>query len=252
MGSVSSLPPTPFSVEVFDGDATGAVVRQIDRMILEGTLPPGAKLREISLTDRLGVGRGPLREAIRVLEGRGLLTRTPNAGVCVINPTLEDFEQMLIAREALEGMAARQAAQNMTSGDIDNLRRLADEFIQNARSCEHDLIRAFEVGPDHDFHRSIALGCRNATLSRLLCSELYPILRLSRFRAAKLAPDHSTAYAEHLAIIEQIHRRDADGAETIMRSHVKRSRERLLGRLRVGGGDVREASDRDGGELVCA
>ena len=95
------------------GTLVANAVEQMERMILSGDLPPGAKLREVALAQAIGVGRGPLREAIRILEGRRLLQRTPNAGVSVIAPSLDDFEQLLVTREALEGMAARLAAWSM-------------------------------------------------------------------------------------------------------------------------------------------
>ena len=65
-------------------DLAAQVVVQLERMILSGDLEPGAKLPEATLSETMGVGRGPLREAIRILEGRRLLERTPNAGVRVI------------------------------------------------------------------------------------------------------------------------------------------------------------------------
>ena len=108
------------------GTLVANAVEQMERMILSGDLPPGAKLREVALAQAIGVGRGPLREAIRILEGRRLLQRTPNAGVSVIAPSLDDFEQLLVTREALEGMAARLAAEQMGSTDIAALRGMVN------------------------------------------------------------------------------------------------------------------------------
>ncbi len=206
------------------------VAIRIERMIFAGELPPGAKLREIVLAERLGVGRGPLREAIRILEGRRLLVRTPNAGVAVASPTIEDFEQLLITREALEGMAARYAAENMTSAEIKKLRAVADS-MERVDKTGSGMISVFDKGPDSDFHRSIALGSRNQWICQLLCDDLYSLLKLMRFKAAALRTDPSPSHEEHKAIIDCIQRRDADGAESLMRTHVRQSRERLLAHL---------------------
>ena len=86
-------------------------VARLEELIMRGELAPGARLREQQLADTLGVSRGPLREAIRTLEGRRLLERTPHAGVRVVQLSLDDLEQLLAMREALEGMAKAIAAQ---------------------------------------------------------------------------------------------------------------------------------------------
>jgi len=207
------------------------IVVRIERMIFSGELPPGAKLREAIMAERLKVGRGPLREAIRILEGRRLLVRTPNAGVAVISPTIDDFEQLLVTREALEGMAARYAAENMTSGEIKELREVADlmKKIDTQSSAQSSV---FDNGPDSDFHRKIALGSRNRWITHLLCDDLYSLLKLLRFKAAALRSNPTRSHIEHSAIIDCIQHRDPDGAESLMREHVRQSRERLLIHLR--------------------
>lgn len=214
------------------GDLVDNLVLQMERMILSGDLRPGAKLRELALAEAMGVRRGPLREAIRILEGRRLLERTPNAGVSVINPTLDDFEQLLVTREALEGMAARLAAENMTSSEIHALRNMVTA-LEKIDTQEVKPFGVFDTGPDRDFHRNIAMGSRNRRIAQLLCEDLYSLLRLFRFRAAQARPDASITHAEHRAIIDCIQRRDADGAEVAMRAHVRRSRQTLLQHLRA-------------------
>ena len=213
------------------GDLAAQVVVQLERMILSGDLQPGARLPENTLSETMGVGRGPLREAIRILEGRRLLERTPNAGVHVIAPTLDDFEQLLVTREALEGMAARLAAENMTSAEIQALRDMVSA-LEAIDTRESPPFGVFDTGPDRDFHRNIALGSRNRRISQLLCEDLYSLLRFFRFRAAEARPDPAITHAEHRAIIECIHQRDGDGAEAAMRAHVRRSRATLLAHLR--------------------
>lgn len=216
------------------GTLVANAVEQMERMILSGDLPPGAKLREVALAQAIGVGRGPLREAIRILEGRRLLQRTPNAGVSVIAPSLDDFEQLLVTREALEGMAARLAAEHMGSADIAALHDMVNA-IEAIDTNQRQPFGVFDTGPDRDFHRDIALGSRNLRIAQLLCEDLYSLLRLFRFRAAAVRTDPAVTHAEHRAIIDCIERRDADGAEQAMRAHVRRSRQTLLRHLRGGG-----------------
>lgn len=103
------------------------VAARIEAAIISGALEPGSRLSEQGLAASLGVSRGPLREAIRRLEGRKLLERTPNIGVRVAALSLTDLKEILEVREALEGMACRLAARNMTDEEIAALQGLLDD-----------------------------------------------------------------------------------------------------------------------------
>ncbi|MDB5859350.1 MAG: GntR family transcriptional regulator [Ramlibacter sp.] len=211
-----------------DGDDTRVltdhVVEKLEQLILGGRYQPGEKLREQTLAEELGVSRGPLREAIRTLEGRRLLERTPRAGVQVVGVSLSDLEQILITREALEGMAARQAAENMTAAEVNALRQTLSGLESRAQDAPGAV---FNSGPDNDFHRLIARGSRNRWLENLLVQDVYSLLRLYRMQAAR-RPDVKHSMAEHHAIIDHIHARDGEGAEAAMRAHLRRSRARML------------------------
>lgn len=200
------------------------VVDKLEKLILEGHYRPGAKLREQLLAEELGVSRAPLREAIRTLEGRRLLERTPRSGVQVVGLSVDDLENILITREALEGMTARQAAENMTVAEVNALRKTVEMQKANSQSAVGDV---YQGGPDNDFHRLIAKGSRNKWLENILVKDVYSLLRLYRIQAAR-RPDASTSMEEHFAIIDRIHARDGDGAEQAMRDHLRRARERTL------------------------
>jgi len=208
-------------------------VARLEELIMRGELAPGARLPEQQLADALGVSRGPLREAIRTLEGRRLVERTPHAGVRVVELSLEDIEQLLAMREALEGMACRQAAEHMTAPEIRRLRETATRIEQLLEEAPQSI---FANQADTDFHRQIAVGSRNKWIERQLCEDLYSLLRLYRLHAARRPGGNAKVTAkEHHAIIDRIHARDADGAEKAMREHVRHSRERLLAHARQQG-----------------
>ena len=203
---------------------TDHVVEKLEQLILGGRYQPGEKLREQTLAQELGVSRGPLREAIRTLEGRRLLQRTPRTGVQVVGVSLSDLEQILVTREALEGMAARQAAETMTVAEVNALR----QTVSGLESRPQDAAGAvFSAGPDNDFHRLIAKGSRNRWLENLLVKDVYSLLRLYRMQAAR-RPDVTDSLAEHHTIINRIHARDGEGAEAAMRAHLRGSRARML------------------------
>ena len=208
-------------------------VTRLEALIMRGDLPAGARLREQALADTLGVSRGPLREAIRTLEGRRLIERVPHAGVRVVQLSFADLEQLLAMREALEGMACRQAAENMTVPEIRQLRDTASRIETLISEGSESM---FAGGLDNDFHRQIAVGSRNHWIRRLLCEDLYSLLRLYRLHGVR-RPDntaHITAH-EHHEIIDRIHARDPDGAEQVMRQHIRHSRERLLAQIGTAG-----------------
>jgi DNA-binding GntR family transcriptional regulator len=208
------------------------LVSRLEALILSGKLPPGAPLREHALAKTLDVSRGPLREAIRTLEGRRLLQRIPNAGVRVIELSVEDLEQLLGMREALEGMACRQAAENMTAAEVRRLREIASSIEKRQREDEDG---AFALGGDRDFHRQIAIGSRNRWITRLLCDDLYSLLLLYRTKGVvRSAAAARQTHHEHCEIIDCIHARDADGAEAAMRRHLRNGRTRLLARIKQG------------------
>ena len=211
-------------------------VLRLEQSILAGELSPGQKLSEQMLSLQFGVSRGPLREAIRTLEGRHLLERTPFSGVRVVQLTIDDIEQLLSMREALEGLAARQAAENMT---LHETRRLRDCLADLEKRFRKDgLNGVFRNGTaDNDLHIQIVKGSRNRWLSNIICHELYPLLQICRFQSAaattKVMERAKAVHREHEAIISAIEQRDPDAAERVMRKHLTASRTRLLAELRL-------------------
>ncbi|CAN5399537.1 GntR family transcriptional regulator [soil metagenome] len=207
-----------------------ALLRLLEVQIASGELQLGDRLAEQLLADRLGVSRGPIREAIRMLEGRGIVERIVNAGVRVRNLSIDDLEQLLVTREALEGMCCRLAAENMTLKEIQGLRACVGEDEQRLR--EEGVGATFRPGAeDNDFHARIATGSRNHWIAQYLTRDVYALLRLYRLKQISLGNRATESRSEHLEIIDQIQLRNGDGAEALMRAHVRRGRERLLAAL---------------------
>lgn len=208
-----------------------AVVR-LERAILSGELRPGERLSELALAKLCGVGRGPLREAVRTLEGRRLVERTPFSGVRVTELSVEDFEQLLVAREALEGIACRQAAECMTLAETRKLRQCLTNFSQ--RIEQQGVGSVYVDGTqDNDFHVQIVRASRNAWLEQLLCRDLYSLLRMFRYHSAAVGDRAATAIREHEMIFTAIERRDPDEAERLMRLHIAHARENLVAQLKA-------------------
>jgi DNA-binding GntR family transcriptional regulator len=154
----------------------------------------------------------------------------------VVQLTIDDIEQLLSMREALEGLAARQAAENMT---LHETRRLRDCLADLEKRFRKDgLNGVFRNGTaDNDLHIQIVKGSRNRWLSNIICHELYPLLQICRFQSAaattKVMERAKAVHREHEAIISAIEQRDPDAAERVMRKHLTASRTRLLAELRL-------------------
>lgn len=191
---------------------------RLTQAIVTGELAQGQKLSEADLATRFGISRGPLREAIRQLEGMRLVTRVPHAGARVVMLDKSMLADLYRVREALEGMACRMAAQAMSQAEIDTLFMLLSRHEAEINAA--DGLTYFQSEGDFDFHFQIALGSRNQMLIDLLAGELYQLLRMCRYRTSHLAKRTRPALQQHRQIAEAIAERDGDLAELLMRRHI--------------------------------
>ena len=208
---------------------TERLYRQLGKAIVEGEIQAGSKLSEPELALRYGVSRGPLREAIRRLEAVNLVELKPNVGARVVSLSLEQLLEVYLVREALEGMAARLAALHMPAAEVADLRALLET---HQRQMERDDSWAyFQKEGDLDFHYRIVQGSANRRLIRLLCSDLYQVVRMYRFQFGTASPRARPAYDEHRLIVDAIEARDGEQAEMLMRFHIQASRRNVERRL---------------------
>ena len=201
------------------------VFGQIQDAIVKGELKSGVKMSEAELTARYGVSRGPLREALRRLEARKLLTRIPHVGVRVVALTIEDVLQMYQVREVLEGMAARLAAQHATDEEVQSLKQLLQQHQQQTELQSGK--GYYQEEGDFDFHYRIVKASRNEVLMQMLCGELYHRVRLYRYQFSVTEGRPHKAFAEHSRIIEAIESRDVELAEFLMRRHISSARKNI-------------------------
>ncbi len=193
--------------------------------IVRGDIPSGSKISEPDLARTYKVSRGPLREAIRRLEGLHLVARIPHVGARVVTLHSRQLMEIYQVREALEGMAARMACRNMTDAEIVELKGLLDE---HERSIEQsDGREYFQHEGDFDFHYRIIQGSQNQRLIELLCSELYHLIRMYRFRSSQILSRPHTALAEHRHICAAIEQRDEELTEMLMRRHISTAQKHI-------------------------
>ncbi|EHP5028394.1 GntR family transcriptional regulator [Vibrio cholerae] len=191
--------------------------------IVEGQLAPGSKISEPELAKQFQVSRGPLREALMRVEGLGLIERSPHIGARVIQLSPTKLVELYAVREALEGMAARLAARNITEIELAGL-----ESLLSTHSTHIDQVEGasyFHQQGDFDFHYRIIQASRNQQLIGLLCDELYHLLRMYRYQSPRSHSRPVEALEEHKFILRAIHQRDEELAEMLMRRHISRSRQ---------------------------
>lgn len=191
--------------------AVDRVVQAIFEDLLSGEIQLGGILNEAALADRFAVSRGPVREAVKQLQGRGIVRKEAYLKARVVALSLPEMIEIFQLREAVEGMAVRLATRAMSDADLDAL--LAAFAAARAAGRPVDL----------DLHVRLAEGSGNARIRALLCDELYYLLRLYRARSVDQPGRREDAFEEHWQILRAMRARDADLAESLMRAHIGRA-----------------------------
>ncbi len=208
--------PKTLSEEVFE---------KLQAAIVDGDLISGQKVSESELASMFGVSRAPLREAVRRLESRGLVVKKPHVGITVASLSLPELLQIYEVREALEGMACRLAAQNMSEIQIKELRSLLDRHQVEIEEVNGQAY--YQKESDFDFHYQIVKGSGNAKLASLLWGDLYHLVRMYRCRFSTTDGRPHRAFKDHNQIVDAIENRDAELAELLMRRHISSARKNI-------------------------
>jgi len=197
------------------------VARELERMIVAGDLPAGAKLNETDIALRLGVSRGPVREAFRALEESGLVRLEKNRGVFVRQVTFAEADEIYELRAVLDEHAGRRAAQRATAADIRDLLALVDDMERAAGCSDADTYHQVNLA-FHDRVVALAGNAKLLALYRRLVNEL----NLYRRAALDAAGTLPVSVSEHRAIVERIAAGQAAAAGRLMHEHVMGSRDR--------------------------
>lgn len=196
--------------------------------IITGEIAQGSKLSETRLAQELNVSRGPLREAIRLLEGMNLIHHRPQQGARVVTLSLDFILQIYHTREALESKAAALAAQHMTSQEIDELYRVFDGQAKQVNENSGSFVPAES---DYAFHELVIRGSKNRVIEHALLHEIYHLIKMFRYQNTATHTSSPNALIEHRQIVYAIEQRDPELAEVSMRRHIVHARERINRRL---------------------
>ncbi|TRY31310.1 GntR family transcriptional regulator [Aliiglaciecola sp. M165] len=215
---------TPAETPVTSADKTFVLLRSD---IVEGVITAGSKLSETELSTTYSVSRAVIREAINRLEACHLVERKANVGARVVTLTPEGLVQLYQVREALEGMAARLAAANMTDQEIAELQELLSEHFEEVKTGHS----YYQEAGDVDFHYRIIVGSKNTHLISMLTNGIYHLVRMYRVQLGMAGPRVSTAFGEHKHIVQAIANRDGELAEMLMRRHILYSKNNIENKL---------------------
>lgn len=207
------------------------VLNFLRQAMADQMIPPGSRLVEARIAERLGISRTPVREAMHKLEREDWLVRLPKGGYRVRELTLPAIEETFGIRSVLEAYAARLAAERHKAGEILGLNRLIDQYQQCLASACGDLCRNDVIGQlsriNTDFHDRLYQLSRSTKLSRLINSLRGPI---NRFRPMILQQPGMAEESnqDHRNMVAAMKRRDGEAVEQLVREHILRGKEAIL------------------------
>lgn len=210
-GLALSPPVAPISRQVLAIE----LADRVREMILEGVLVPGEKVPEKALTERFGVSRTPLREALKVLAAEGLIELIPNRGAIIAHQTDAELQEVFPILAVLEGLAGELAALTATDGEISHVmdltRDLHDSFSQSDRPAYFAI--------NQSIHAAILTASRNDSLIRAHALLAQRIQR-ARYQANLTSERWKQAVMEHDQIARALCTRDPSTLGRIMRAHL--------------------------------
>jgi DNA-binding GntR family transcriptional regulator len=210
--STARLPVSPLRDGASLADRAYVAIRGL---IVSLELPPGAAIREPELTARLGIGRTPVREALRRLALERLVAVYPRRGMFVTTVDVRDLARLCEVRAVLEPEAARLAAERATKRDLGEINALIAEILEPRRRDDRALIDL-----DERIHRTIYRTSHNQLLEETL--EWYYTHAL---RIWMLALDRTrtlqSAVLEHHDLLDALARGKGERASELMRAHVE-------------------------------
>lgn len=199
------------------------VFMSLEDEILSGKLARGTALTEISLSERLGVSRTPVRSALHRLAEDGLVEMVTNKGCVVVGITQTDLVDIYKIRVRLEGLASAIAAARISEEGLERLRESVE--LSEFYISKNDTEKLKEL--DSEFHETIYKETGNRLLCKTL-SELHRKIKAYRKLSLTVPGRLERTVLEHREIYEAIAIRDAEKADMLTSLHIERALENML------------------------
>jgi DNA-binding GntR family transcriptional regulator len=206
-----------------DGQGVATVHERLRAAILQGTIPAGETRTQLELARDLGVGRTPLREALRLLQREGLVVSVPNRRVRIAELSGSDAEELYLMRIALEAMAIRITVPALTSADLAELEGLMAQMDHYQRIDD----RPGLLVPHRAFHLRLVAGAGPRITTAI--EQLFD--HAERYRLAFGAPTRDgwdQRRAEHRAILDAAGAGDAELAARLLAAHYAQTAVRVF------------------------
>ncbi|TFI42468.1 GntR family transcriptional regulator [Rhodococcus sp. 1R11] len=205
------------------GAAGSRIANGIRASIIEGAYLPGTRIRQEDLAERYAASRVPVREALRILEDEGLVTRVANSGTWVSQLELAECEELYRVRERIEPLLLSMNVPLLSEADLDWLDDLVLR-MESASNAEEFLAL------DRTFHLA-TYSAADTTMLRDTVVRLWN--RTHHYRraftvVARAHGDDAAVFLDHRLLIAAMRRRDADEAEDVLYRHIRRTRVELF------------------------
>ena len=201
---------------------TSLVQQEIERMILSGQIKAGERLNEQVLATKLGVSRGPVREAARGLERAGLVTAVVNHGVYVRKVSREEAYELYDLRALLTGFACQRLAESGTALQRRHLAQLVSRMERAARAGNSTTYYTLNL----EFHDSLMRHAGNSRAKQIYES-LVKETHLYRQRSLVAPTNMHESNAEHRAMVTAIAAGEGEAARRAGEAHVRGGRRRF-------------------------
>lgn len=204
------------------GAVSGQIADELENRIVVGTLPPGTRIRQEQIAQELGVSRLPIREALRMLEAKGLVTLVASTGAWVSSMNVAECQEIYMIRERLEPLALGIAVDRMPESTVERLEGLATE-MEKTSSVEHF------IELDRRFHL-LSFQDADAPTLRQMVERLWNTTQHYRRAYVQLIGSDGLreTHLEHRLLIGAMRRRDQRSAEELLAMHIRKTRMALV------------------------
>jgi DNA-binding GntR family transcriptional regulator len=194
----------------------------IREAIIEGNLPAGSELNQAQIAEKLGISRGPVREALGQLEQEGLIHNVPYKGVVITSLTPTYVRELYSLRSALETFAINLAIEHLKTKDLKILKQLVNEMWQAAKAKNEHTLGELDL----TFHRTIITMAEHDLL-RKTWAPLEIGVKRCLYKRHKIYQSLDEVVGSHPALVDAIEVRDSDQATKILREHILEAGEKI-------------------------
>ena len=196
---------------------TEQITRYLTKAIINNRFESGERLVEHELKRQFGVSRGPIREALRLLEKNGLVFNVPRKGTFVRKISLRDVEENFVVRANLESLAGRLAVEHLKKGDINKLRSALLKMEEAAGKNDSELYMNYH----NQFHEIFIRASKNDTLIEILTNLRHLLAWLRTHR-------QDYAILIHKEILDLFIKKDSGRIEAVVKEHILVALDRFL------------------------